>query len=100
MTVAPNWSKYIVDYIKYRLFPKNANRAWKKAIEMESKDYEIIADQLYKRGKDHQLRLVVTKAEYVRVLKQAHEGISGGHFLRTQLQKQLWWQDCGGQPYS
>lgn len=62
------------------IFPEDANRARKKAIEVEARDYEIIVVQLYKRGKVHQIKLVVTKAEYVNMVKQAHEGISRGHF--------------------
>ena len=70
--VAPKWSSYIVDYLKDRTLPENYGKSRRKAIKLESKDYEIIADQLYKRGKDRQLRLCVTEAEYVRVMEQAH----------------------------
>ena len=67
--VAPKWSSYIVDYLQGRTLPENSGKARRKAIELESKDYEIIADQLYRRGKDKQLRLCVTEFEYVRVLE-------------------------------
>ena len=50
--IAPNWSSYIVDYLKHRVLPKNVGKARRKAIELESKDYNVIDDQLYKRGKD------------------------------------------------
>ena len=63
---------------------------------MSQKYYELIANQLYKRGKDKQLRLCVTEAEYVRVLEQAHAGLSGGHFSADTTAKAimmagLWW---------
>ena len=48
---------------------------------MESKDYEIIADQLYKRGKEKQLRLCVTEAEYIKALEQAQVGLTRGHIF-------------------
>ena len=94
--VAPKWSSYILDYLKDRTLPKNFGKARRKAIELESKDYEIIADQLYKRGKDQQLRLCVTEIEYVRVLEQAHAGLTGGHFSADNTAKAimlagLWW---------
>ena len=79
--IAPKWSSYIVDYLKHRVLPKNVGKATRKAIELESKDYEIIVDQLYKRGKEKQLRLCVTEFEYVRVLEQAHASLTGGHFF-------------------
>lgn len=83
-------------YILHRKYPEDANRAKKKAIQVEAKDYEIIANQLYKRGKDHHLWLVVTEAENLTVVKQAHEGISGGHFLADTTTKaimmaRVWW---------
>ena len=77
--VAPKWSSYIVDYLQDRTLLENSGKARRKAIELESKDYEIIADQLYRRGKDKKLRLCVTEVEYVRVLEQAHAGLTGGH---------------------
>ena len=96
ITIAPKWADYLVEYIQERKYPEDATRARKKAIQVESKDYEIIADQLYKRGKDHQLRLVVTEAESLTVVKQAHEGITGGHFSADTTAKAimtagLWW---------
>lgn len=55
ITIAPKWADYLVDYIQERKYHEDATRARKKAIQVELKDYEVIADQLYKRGKDHQL---------------------------------------------
>ena len=56
----------------------------------------MITNQLYKRGKDKQLRLCVTEAEYLKVLDQAHAGLSGGHFSADTTAKAimtagLWW---------
>ena len=96
VAVAPKWSKYIVDYLEHHRLPERVSKVRSKAIELESKDYEMIANQLYKRGKDKQLRLCVTEAEYVRVLEQAHAGLSGGHFSADTTAKAimmagLWW---------
>ena len=77
MMIAPNLSSYIVDYLKHRVLLENARKARRKSIQLKSKDYEIIANQLYKKGKDKQLRLCVIEAEYVRVLEQAHASLIG-----------------------
>ena len=61
VAVAPKWSKYIVDYLEHHRLPEKVNKVRSKAIELESKDYELIANQLYKRGKDKQLWLCVTE---------------------------------------
>ena len=50
--VAPNWSKYIVDYLEHCILPEKVSKARGKAIKLESKDYELIANQLYKREKN------------------------------------------------
>ena len=93
--IAPNWSSYIVDCLKHRTLPENVGKAKQNAIELESKDYEIIADQLYKRVKEKQLRLCVTQAEYVKVLEQAHVGLTGEQFLADTTTKAIM-MDCGG----
>ena len=87
--IAPNWSSYIVDYLKHRVLPKNVGKSRRKTIELESKDYEIVAYQLYTRGKEKKLRLCVTKAEYVRVLEQAHVGFIRGHFFADMIAKAI-----------
>ena len=51
IAVAPQWSKYIVDYLENHRLPEKISKVRSKAIELESKDYELIANQLYKRGK-------------------------------------------------
>ena len=58
VAVAPKWSKYIVDYLEHHRLPEKVNKVRSKAIELDSKDYELIANQLYKRGKDKQLKVV------------------------------------------
>ena len=96
VTIAPKWSQYMVDYITTRIFPEDISKARQKAIELESRDYAIIGEQLYKRGKDNQLRLCATESEYLPLLEQAHAGISRGHFAgdktaKIVLSAGIWW---------
>ena len=49
VAIAPNWSKYIVDFLQHRTLPEKVSKVRSKAIELESKEYELIANQLYKR---------------------------------------------------
>ena len=60
VSMALKWSQYIVKYLEQCILPKKVSRARRKAIELESKDYELIRNKLYRRGKDKQLRLCVT----------------------------------------
>lgn len=63
IAIAPNWSRYIVDYLQHRRLPEKVKKVRSKDIELESKDYELIANQLYKREKDKQLRRVHHRIE-------------------------------------
>ena len=89
VSIAPKWSQYIVKYLEQRILPKKVSRPRQKAIELESKEYELIGNQLYWRGKDKQLRLCVTEAENVKVLEQAHAGLSGGNFSADTTAKAI-----------
>ena len=57
----------------------------------EATDYELIRDQLYKRGKDQVLRLCVPKEKYMDILKHAHAGIAGGQFSAETTAKIVMW---------
>ena len=94
--IAPQWSEYIVDYLQTHILPANISLARKRAIEIEARNYTLIGNQMYHRGKDQQLRLCVTEAEYIPILEQAHAGIAGGHFsstvtARAIMTSGLWW---------
>ena len=58
--IAPQWSQYIVDYLQTHILPANISLARKRAIEIEARNYTLIGNQLYHRGKDQQLWLCVT----------------------------------------
>ncbi|MCO5614527.1 hypothetical protein L7F22_068810 [Adiantum nelumboides] len=67
-----------------------------KAITKEAKDYVLIEDNLYRRGKDSQLQMCATEEEYVPILQQAHLGQEGGHFSAEKMAKSIlyagvWW---------
>ncbi|MCO5555202.1 hypothetical protein L7F22_008745 [Adiantum nelumboides] len=62
----------------------------------EAEDYVLIEDNLYRRGKDDQLRMCATEEEYVLILQQAHSGQAGGHFSAEKMAKSIsyagiWW---------
>lgn len=85
----PHWAEYIKDYLQGKSL--DLPRWRKKLVAQEATDYELIGDQLYKRGRDGVLRLCVPKEKYLDVLKHAHAGISGGHFSATITAKTVMW---------
>ena len=63
---------------------------------MEAADYTLIGGQLFKRGKDGNLRTCVPEMDYLFVLTHAHSGVAGGHFsgettAKIILWSGLWW---------
>ncbi|MCO5598133.1 hypothetical protein L7F22_052225 [Adiantum nelumboides] len=68
-----------------------------KAITKEAEDYVLIEDNLYRRGKDGQLRMCATEEEYVPILQQAHSRqAAGGRFSAKKMAKSIlyagiWW---------
>ena len=61
-----------------------------------AKEYRIIANQLYHRGKNGNLRICVIETEYIPVLTHAHSYASRGHFFvdvtaKAIMRAGLWW---------
>ena len=65
-------------------------------LEKYAQEFSIIANQLYHRGKDGNLRICVAKSEYVPVLTHARSYASDGHFstdvtTKAIMRVGLWW---------
>ena len=84
-----------------RTLPEHANKARRKAIELEAQEYTLLEHQLYKRGKDNQLRICANENEYLPILQQAHAGQAGGHFsaettAKAIMMSGIWWPTLFG----
>ena len=80
------WATKIVACIKSGKVEKDIPLHRKRKIEIVSKDYTLVGDQLYKKGIDGQLLLCEGDAKYIPILHQAHSGVGSGHvkgFLGT-----------------
>ena len=92
----PRWSSYIVEYLTKGHTNPNKPKHRKLLIEAEAQNYTLIDGQLYKRGKDGNLRLCVSESQYLEILHHAHAGVAGGHFsgpttAKSILWSGLWW---------
>ena len=85
VSLTPQWSSYIVQYLTNGHIDQKLTTQRKRAIEVEARDYTIIENQLYKKGKDGNLRICVCESDYLGVLTHAHSGSGGGHFSGEQL---------------
>ena len=53
VAIAPDWSRYIVDYLEHHRLLEKVSKVRSKAIELESKDYELIANQREKKTNNY-----------------------------------------------
>ncbi|MCO5572921.1 hypothetical protein L7F22_037746 [Adiantum nelumboides] len=96
VSVVPKWSNYIVTYLLNRTFPEDMSKQHQRAIETEARDYSLIGNQLYRKGKDQHLHLCANEDEYLPILEQAHTRLASGHFssettTRAILMVGIWW---------
>lgn len=67
-----------------------------KQLVTKSKDYQVIARQLYNLGADGIMRRCILEHERHKLLWEAHKGIAGGHNARKSIAHKvllvrLWW---------
>jgi len=76
--------------------PPDMSKADARKLIRLARPYQLIAGQMYVRGKDDIIRRCALPHEVDSILFQAHDGIAGGHFAseltaRKVLQAGLWW---------
>ena len=82
----PAWAEHIVKYLTQGILDKNMPYHRRKALEVESKNYTMIGNQLYRRGIDSNLRLCVCEDEYIPILSCVHAGASVRDISLAKLQ--------------
>ena len=85
LPMAPKWAETLVEYLTTRVIPEKMSKKRQRYLEKYAQEFSIIANQLYHRGKDGNLRICVTESEYVPVLTHAHCYAFDGHFLTTDV---------------
>lgn len=91
ISLTPQWSSYIVQYLTNGHTDPKLTAQRKRAIEVEARDYTLIEEQLYKQGKDGNLWICVCESDYLSVLTHAHSGVGGGHFSGETTAKVILW---------
>ena len=93
--IPPEYAE-IINYLQSNTFPEGYNDKQKQRLAYKAGPYTIIANTLYKQGKDGVLRRCVTSSEIPQTLKECHDNPAGGHFAgdvtaRKILQSGYWW---------
>lgn len=96
IAILSSWYEKIEDYLSTSTFPSDMPPAERRKIVLKSKTFQLINGLLHKMGPDQILRRCVVEEEIPGVLKEAHEGLAGGHMgpdaiARKILLAGLWW---------
>lgn len=78
--VIPREYAEIIEYLQHNKFPPDFTAKQQRRLVFKAMPYTIIADTLYKKGKDGVLRRCVTSSEIPLILKECHDNMAGGHF--------------------
>lgn len=71
----------ITNYLQSNIFLEEYSTKQKQRLAFKAGPYTIIANTLYKQGKDCVLRRCVTGSEVPQILKECHDNPAGGHFV-------------------
>ena len=71
--IASKWSKTLVEYLTTRVIPEKVSKKWQRYLEKCAQEFSIIANQLYHRSKDGNLRPCVTENEYIPLDRSLHK---------------------------
>ena len=77
----PLWYNYIAEFLSTQTFPPGLDRNERRKIRVNSTNFAIITNKLYRRGVDGILRRCVDYTEVLAILEACHDSACGGHFL-------------------
>jgi hypothetical protein len=86
----------IFQFLSTGMTPSEYTITQKQQLVVHAADFSLIAGKIYKMGPNEILRRCVMEIERPLILTEAHEGITGGHYVgkaTTQkvLRVGLWW---------
>ena len=91
-----DWYDEMLYFLESGSFPGYLSKDQRKRLALRSHTFMMIVGQLYMMGIDQVMRRCVRPHEQEAVLREAHQGVSGGHFsgdITSQkiFQVGLWW---------
>jgi hypothetical protein len=86
---APEEYREIIQYLDGMRFPVGATKAIRTKIAHKSRNYSMIGNQLYFKGRDGVLRRTIRKCDTSCLLYEFHDGFCGGHFARRIIVEKI-----------
>ena len=88
------WYGDMYMYLEAQIYAESSPRA-RERIRMRAKRFLVQGDALLCRDSDGGLKTCLTEGETVAVLKEHHDGATGGHFGRditiNRIRRSFWW---------
>ena len=86
----------VIHYLSTNTFPQDYTEKAKQKLIYKAQPYTMIANVLYKKGKDGILRRCINPSEVPLILKGCHDDVCGGHFAgmvtaQKALHSGYWW---------
>jgi hypothetical protein len=82
----------VIHYLSTSTFPSDYSDKQKQRLAHKALPYTLIAQILYKKGKDGILRRCINPSEVELILQGCHDDVCGGHFAAQKaLQSGYWW---------
>ena len=80
----------IHQYLSTGLPPDKMDRDERKRLAVRSRHFCLIGDTLYHKGADGIWRRAVRSDEKETILREAHYGITGGHYVEDATTRKIW----------
>lgn len=95
VSVSDNWYDEMLGFLTEGIFHEEMSKDKRKRLALRSRTFLISAGVLYKRGIDQVIRRCVPDFEQAAVLREAHQGIAGGHFSREVIGRKIFQAGLG-----
>ena len=94
--IAYDYYADIIHFLTTGWAPSKFTKQQKKQLVVKAADFTLIVGHLYKLGPDEVLRRCMMLHEKEAIIREAHSGIAGGHFVgkptaQKILAAGLWW---------
>jgi hypothetical protein len=76
------WLTDIIYYLSHGVPPEELSKAERKRLQVRSRAFSLMNDNLYHKSSDGVWRRMVRKDEQEDVLREFHSGVAGGHYAR------------------
>ncbi|CAN6440363.1 unnamed protein product [Victoria cruziana] len=83
------WYGHIQDFLLTGSYPADMTRKQRKTLQRMSSRFLLLAGILYKRGFHNEYLRCVDQKEATQIVKEAHDGICGGHVGHQTLSRQI-----------